>query len=96
MQEQTKRMKETQQKSYSAVDGNKTAGPSTTSQYQVTAQKLGIRIRCIPESSLKSPDEQMHSDNETVQEVLEFQKIKDKRLAKIQRIGKYEAEKEGS
>ena len=94
--EELKRMRETKQKSNSTVVGNKTAGLSTTRQYHVTAQKLGIRISGIQESSLKSPDERMHSDIEIVEEILEFLKIKDKRLAKIYRIGKYEAEKEGS
>ena len=38
----------------------------------------------------------MHSAIENVEEVLEFLKIKDKRLAEIHRMGKKEAEKEGS
>ena len=96
VQEELKRMKETQQKSYSTVVGNETARQSTTKQNHITAQKLSIRIRGIQESSLKSPDERMHSDIENDEEVLEFLKIRDKRLAKIHTIGKPEAEKEGS
>ena len=38
----------------------------------------------------------MHSDILNVEEVLELLKIKDKRLGKIQRIGKHEAGKAGS
>ena len=75
---------------------NKTAGPSTISLYQVTAKKLDLRIRGIPENRLNFPDERVHFIIETVEEILEFLKIKDKRLAKIYRIGKYDAEKEGS
>ena len=89
-------MKEPHQKNYSIVVGNITAGQSTINQYLVTAQKLGIGIRGNQESYLESPDERMHSDIENVEEVQEFFKIKDTRLAKIHRIGKYRAEKEGS
>ena len=96
VKEELKRMKETQQKRYSTVVGNKTAGQSTTNQSHISAQKLGIKIRSIHECSLKSPGKQKQSDIENVEEVLEFLKIKDKRLAKIHRIGKNEAEKEGS
>ena len=57
---------------------------------------LGFRIRGIPESRTKTPDERMHSDIESVEQILDFLKIKDKRMSKIHRLGKFDTDKKGA
>ena len=49
---------------------------------------LGVRIRGVPENTTGTPDEQFQADIKAVEKILVFLKIDDKKLSKIQRIGR--------
>ena len=54
---------------------------------------MGIRVRGIQENESKSPDERLHADMNSIEEILCYLKVEDKRLCKVTRIGKYNPEK---
>ena len=54
---------------------------------------MGIRVRGIPENESKSPDERLHADMNTIEDILCYLKVEDKRLCKVTRIGNYNPEK---
>ena len=53
-----------------------------------SSSNLGVRIRGVPESTTGTPDERFQADIKAVEKILVLFKIDDKKLSKIQRIGR--------
>ena len=77
---------------FRAAVGNVNPGRVVNSPTVPKAQ-LGIRIRGVPESKEKSDIERMQEDLGTIDRILAFLQIDDRKLSKATRIGKFNPDK---
>ena len=75
---------------FRAAVGNVSPGRVVNSP---TKAQLGIRIRGVPESKEKSDIERMQEDLGTIDRILAFLQIDDRKLSKATRIGKFNPDK---
>ena len=53
-----------------------------------SSRNLGVRIRGVPENTTGTPDERFQAEIKALEKILVFLNIDDKKLSKIQRIGR--------
>ena len=82
-------VKKTKPQNFAASHGAVTMGKKIDTPPPVrSSSNLVVRIRGVPESTTGTPDERFQADIKAVEKILVLFNIDDKKLSKIQRIGR--------